>query len=355
VFSTLDRQTGRMPTTRRLDGLDAARGLAVVSMLVAHLCPVGGVFDLSEYLTAPLFAVIIGISMGVQLSERRPLAMEFLRDNLQRGLVLMVLGVLLQALYDQILVVLPFLGVLVIVLAPLALLLHRLPVLTVGIAGALAVVGPVVIDHAREATTTSWPGWGQDLLSWVATGESYRLVSFLPMALGGLALATVLRRAARPPEGYVVAGVLLALGIAAYALGRGTADGAAAYSGTTAEVVGATFLACATVVASFLAVALLRRVGAGSALSPLLSTGRLALTAYTLQILFLAAIQLAGPRDDDTWLILVATTLVVVGGCWLIERRFGTGPLEWVIHRLRPTPQPHGRHEATTAGDPDSD
>ena len=129
----------------------------------------------------------------------------------------------------------------------------------------------------------------------MATGESYRLVSFLPMALAGLALATVLRRAARPPEGYVVAGVLLALSVAAYALGRGTVDGAAAYSGTTAEVVGATFLACATVVASFLAVELLRRFGAGGVLAPLLSTGRLALTAYTLQILFLAAIQLRRP------------------------------------------------------------
>src|SRR5699024_4836304 len=157
--------------------------------------------------------------------------------------------------------VLPFLGVLVIVLAPLALLLHRLPVLTVGIAGALAVVGPVVVDRTREATSSTWPAWGRDLVSWVATGESYRLVSFLPMALGGLALATVLRRAARPPEGYVVAGALLALGVAAYALGRGTVDGAAAYSGTTAEVVGATFLASATVVAAFLAVELLRRAG----------------------------------------------------------------------------------------------
>ena len=261
-----------------------------------------------------------------------------------------MLGVLLQALYDQILVVLPFLGVLVIVLAPLALLLHRLPVLTLGIAGALAVVGPVVVDHAREATTTRGRDWAQDLLSWVATGESYRLISFLPMALGGLALATVLRRAARPPEGYVVAGALLALSVAAYALGRGTVDGAAAYSGTTAEVVGATFLACATVVASFLAVVLLRRFGAGGVLAPLLSTGRLALTAYTLQILFLAAIQLARPAPSTTrGSSSVSTTLVVVGGCWLLERRFGTGPLEWALHQLRPPPRPHGRHEATSA------
>ncbi len=150
------RQTVRMPTTHRLDGLDAARGLAVVSMLVAHLCPAGGIFDVSEYLTAPLFAVIIGhLDGGASRRARAPPAGTFLLDNLQRGLVLIVLGVLLQALYSQIDVVLPYLGVLVIVLAPLALLLHRMPVLTLGIAGALAVVGPIVVERAREAYPSS--------------------------------------------------------------------------------------------------------------------------------------------------------------------------------------------------------
>ena len=65
-----------------------------------------------------------------------------------------MLGVLLQSIYAQIDVVLPYLGVLVIVLAPLALLLHRVPVLTLGIAGALAVVGPLVVERAREASLT---------------------------------------------------------------------------------------------------------------------------------------------------------------------------------------------------------
>ncbi|HYN67393.1 MAG TPA: acyltransferase family protein [Ornithinibacter sp.] len=343
-----------MPTTDRLDGLDAARGLAVVSMLVAHLSPVKGALEVSEYLTAPLFAVVIGIAMGVQLTERRPPAVVFLRDNLQRGLVLIVLGVLLQAAYDQILVVLPYLGVLILVLAPSALLLHRMPVLTLGLAAALAVVGPLAVERARDAVpdlVESWPAWAMDLLGWAATGESYRLVSFLPMALGGLALASVLRRAADPPEGYLVAGALFVLSVAAYALGRGTADGAAPYSGTTAEVVGGTFLATATVVASCVAVALLRGRAAGGVLVPLLSTGRLALTAYTLQILFLAAVQVAfGPVDDDSWLILASTTLVVVGGCWLLERRFGTGPLEWVVHRLRPPSAPPSGPTAEGAG-----
>jgi uncharacterized membrane protein YeiB len=343
-----------VPTTRRLDGLDAARGLAVVSMLVAHLSPVGGVLNVSEYVTAPLFAVIIGISMGVRLTERRPAPGTFLLDNAQRGLILVLLGVLLQAIYSQVDVVLPYLGVLIIVLAPLALVLHRAPVLTVGLAAALAVVGPIVVERVREAYPSmveSWPRWSLDLVTWLATGEHYRLVSFLPMALGGVALGTVLRRAVAPPEGYVIGGAMLVLGVVAYALGSGTADGSAAYSGTTAEVVGATFLATATVVASFLVVDRLTGSGAARALGPLLATGRLALTAYTLQILWLAL--LAALRDnapDDAWWILGSTLVVVVGLCWGFDRRWGTGPLEWVVHRLRPQPPPAGRHLSGAPG-----
>lgn len=331
----------------RLDGLDAARGLAVVSMLIAHLSPVGGPANITEYLTAPLFAVIIGTSMGVALSsEHRPGAGTFVRDNLQRGLVLIVLGVLLQRLYDQIIIVLPYLGVLIIVLAPLALLLYRMPVLTLGLAAAGAVVAPVVVERARlvaNENLATWPQWLGDLVGWVATGSAYRLVTLLPMALGGLALATVLRRVARPPEAWVVAGVLFATSVAAYQLGARTASGSAAYSGTTAEVVGATLLATGSIVASFLVVDLARRFGVARALDPVLSAGRLALTAYTLQILWLALLSpLRDGAPDDEWWILGSSILVVVGGCWLLERLTGTGPLEWLVHRLRPRPPEAG-------------
>ena len=333
-----------MPATRRLDGLDAARGLACVSMLVAHLCPVGGPFVVSEYLTAPLFAVIIGVSMGHVLTERRPTTATFLRDNLHRGLVLVVLGVLLQQVYSQIDVVLPYLGLLVVVMAPLALPLHRRPTLTLGLAAAAAVAGHVALVRARLALDqhyATWPRWWEDIVRWVAAGDSYRLVSFLPMALGGLALATVLRRATRPRPGYAVVAALLVASVAAYLVGRTTPDGSAPYSGTAAEVVGATLLAAGAVIGSFLVLALAKGLGVGRALDPVLSTGRLSLTAYTLQILFLAAVAVVhGPVRDDSWFVLGSTTVVVVGGCWLFERRLGVGPLEWFVRRTRPTTRP---------------
>lgn len=54
-----------MPHTpdTRLTWPDLARGVAVVSMLVAHTAPVGGILNLSEFLTAPLFAMIVGVSV----------------------------------------------------------------------------------------------------------------------------------------------------------------------------------------------------------------------------------------------------------------------------------------------------
>jgi uncharacterized membrane protein YeiB len=334
------------PLTRRLDGLDAARGLAVVSMLVAHLCPVGGPFTLSEYLTAPLFALVVGVSMGLVLRERRPRPADFLRDQTQRGLVLVVLGLALQPMYHQIDVVLPYLGLLVVVLAPLALLLHRLPATavaptTLGLAAVIAVAGPAATTWARDVLIdhlATWPSWWLDVLRWLAAGGSYRLVSFLPMALGGLALAGVLRRATRPAIGPPVVAVLAVASAASYLVGRRTPTGSAPYSGTTAEVVGATLLAAAAVVAAFLVLHVAQRLRASAALAPLLSTGRLALTAYTLQVLVLVALSAArGHARDDSWLVLATTTVAVVGGCWLLERWLGTGPLEWLLRRLRPT------------------
>ena len=308
----------------RLDGLDAARGLAVVSMLVAHLSPVGGPATITEYLTAPLFAVIIGTSMGIHLRDRSPHPDRFLGDNLQRGLM-----------------------------APLALLLRRMPVLTVGLAVGLAVVAPVVVDRARLAANeniATWPGWLDDLMGWVATGDAYRLATLLPMALGGLALAAVLHQVTHLPQAWVVAGALFATSLAAYRLGAGTASGSAAYSGTTAEVIGATLLATGSVVASFIMLALAERFSLRRVLEPVLATGRLALTAYTVQILWLALLSVL--RDgalDDAWWILGSSLVVVVGACWALDRWWGTGPLEWLVHRLRPrrVPDTTPRHAAT--------
>ena len=55
--------------TGRLTWLDLARGFAVISMVVAHTSPWGGILNVSEYVTAPWFAMLIGISLLLVLFE----------------------------------------------------------------------------------------------------------------------------------------------------------------------------------------------------------------------------------------------------------------------------------------------
>jgi hypothetical protein len=326
----LSRRTAPSWASARLDGLDLARGLAVLSMLVALLGPAGGLLAVSEYLAAPLFAVVIGASMGVRLSGGRRGGAAFVLDSLVGGVLLVALGIGLQGLNPAVVLVLPYLGALVLVLAPLALTLWRAPVLTLGLATAGAVLSPVVVGRAVAASPGDGPAHA--LLEWAAAGEGYRLTSLLPIALGGLALASVLPRAGEPPEGYAVAGVLLGASLAAYLLGRASADGADASSGTTAEIVTATLLATGTVVACFTLVAVLGEASWTRMLQPFLATGRLALTAYTLQVLVLAAVaRVRGSGSDDGWWVLGGTAVVVVGTCWGLARWWGTGPLEWVL------------------------
>jgi uncharacterized membrane protein YeiB len=325
---------------RRLDGLDLARGVAVLSVLVAHLSPLSALADVGAYLTAPLFAVVIGASLGLRVSRQPPEpAAGVVIDNLVRGALLVALGLALQPLYDQVVVILPYLGLLVVVLAPLALLLRSTPVLTVGLAAAGAVLSPVVMARARNLAADGGDTLGtasRTLLEWTATGYPYRLSALLPMALGGLALAAVLPRAGRGVRGVAVAAVLFTTSVAVSLVGAASADGASAYSGTTAEIVGATFLASGAVVLAFLVVDVGRRHRLGAAVEPLLATGRLALTAYTLQVLLLAGVgAVRGGAPDDGWALLVGTAVVVVAACWVLDRRWGTGPLEWLVRRLR--------------------
>lgn len=65
-------------------------------------------------------------------------------------------------------------------------------------------------------------------------------------------------------------------------------------------------------------------------LEPLAATGRLALTAYALQLIILRGLTdafLQGGRDDHWW-VLVLTLALIVTSCTLWDRWLGQGPLE---------------------------
>ena len=85
----------------RLLWLDLARGLAVVSMVIAHTAPWGGVFVGTEYLTAPWFAMLVGMSLLLAWEKAGGRAGVFLAANVARGVLLIVAGELLQRVYQD--------------------------------------------------------------------------------------------------------------------------------------------------------------------------------------------------------------------------------------------------------------
>ncbi len=191
----------------RLLWLDLARGFAVVSMVIAHTSPWGGVLSATEYLTAPWFALLVGISLllawekagaGAGVGSRSGVAGRFILANVARGLLLIILGEWLQGVYWQIDVVLQTLGLLTIVLAPLVVLVGSRPLVWAGVALVVAVVSPVLMDATRRwlaagmASGGGVPGWLPWLADVAVTGANYRITSFLAIAAAGIAATPAL-------------------------------------------------------------------------------------------------------------------------------------------------------------------
>jgi uncharacterized membrane protein len=321
-------------TPARLAWLDLARGLAVVSMILAHTWPWGGVWAIVEYLSAPWFALVIGISLAIgQQRDRAHPALQ-IADHVCRGGLLIAIGTWLQGQYDQIAVVLPTLGALMIVLAPLLLLTRRRPALTLAVAAGFAVTSPL-IARAGRAWHADHPDAGvlAPVVSLLATGHAYRVTSFLAMALAGAALTPVLLRAGRGVRALLATLALFAASAVAYLVGTQLPGGAEPYSGTTAEIIGATLLSLSATWFCLWVVGVLGELRARAWLGALVDTGRMSLSAYTVQILSLAAIValwLPGRRDDHWWVTVLVVGLCV-GSSWGWLRVFRQGPLEALL------------------------
>lgn len=314
--------------------LDLARGLAVVSMIIAHTSPWGGVLNLTEYLSAPWFAFIMGISLWIA-SSRAGHRGRFVVSYLIRGAILVILGIVLQSMYGQIDVVLQTLGLTTIVLAPIARLLERRWIAT-GVAAVMTLVSPLAMDAARTWLSTGGsqsPAVDQ-LIWWLAAGSHYRVTSMIAFVAAGMAAARFLGQTGlRSPARTISLAVVFLLGAGTvYLLGRLTPAGAAAYSGTTTEILGAILLSFS---ATWFCVWLETVLGSkpGNLTGPFEATGRMALSAYSLQIVALAVITrtvIPGQRDDHWW-VMFGLIALCVGACWLWLQRFRQGPLEWLI------------------------
>ena len=321
--------------TARLAWLDLARGLAVISMIVAHTSPWGGILNASEYVTAPWFAMLIGLSLLLAWQKSAGWVV-FVFGNVARGVLLILLGEWLQLLYWQIDIVLQTLGLLIIVLAPIVALVGNRPAVWAGLGLVMALVSPMVMDATRQwlgrGTANPWLVQSLDL---AAAGSHYRVSSFIAIcAIGMAALPLLLREPTVAGwRGALTTAGLLAGAAVFYAIGRLGPWGAAAYSGTTLEIIGASLLSLSATWACAWLVAALgeRRVRAW--LGAVVDTGRMALTAYTVQVLALALITrwiLVGASDDH-WAVLLGVIALCVGFSWAWLKVFDIGPLEWIL------------------------
>lgn len=310
---------------------DLARGTAVISMVFAHTAPVGGVLGIVEFLTAPLFAMLVTISLVLSWEQRSVSARRWIAIQWLRGALLFGLGEVLQTVYSQILVVLQSLGVLTVVAALLIPLLAHRPRISLGLGIAGAFVSPLVMEYARSLPTTS--PLASRTLDLLAAGRSYRLASFLAIGLVGIALLHLIRRLRPTPRPLVAtATTVTVLAMALLAFGR-LGPGLKPYSGTTLEIIFVQLLCAATVL---WCVVLTTPSGVPllpALLDPLIATGRLALTAYALQLVVLRILTDAflGGGHDDHWWVLIATCAAVVVFCMLWQGTGLPGPFEALI------------------------
>lgn len=333
-------------------GIDVARAVAVVGMVMVHVGPTGPrtgdlasrLYGLTHGRASILFAVLAGIGVSLLAGARRPTAERWRSVVLRlgwRSLVLLPLGLALQELDHGILVILQYYAVYFAVAAAAVGLSDRL---LLALAAGLVAVGPVVYVAVRLA----WPGWAaaagpaslsdpvvQIVRDLLLTG-SYPLVTWAGPALAGVWLG---RRELRGPAAQarlVAAGAALALGAALLArlAGPGARTGwgqlalADAHSQMPLWLAGAVGAAVATLGVCLLVTDALPRL-----LWPLAATGQLAFTVYVAHLLVLAAAPdlLRRATVADATASVARFTLVTAAACTAWRAVAPRGPLEVVL------------------------
>ena len=324
------------PTTDRVHGLDAARGLAVLGMFTAHVgdeseeffSPTGWL-QVADGRSAATFALLAGVSAALLSGGRRPRA-SLRRDRTRivvRAVALAVLGVLMIALGTPVAVILPGYALMFCVLT-VALRWSR-PVL-VGAAAVVALVGPPVVQSLRA---TGWPS--TSLTGMLLAGEYYPALVWLAYLLVGLAIG---RSDLRSPR---VRGVLAGVGAAALVLGYGTAAvgvrvvedprlrallTSEPHADTTTEVVGNIGVVLLVLVACLVLADRARWL-----VVPVAATGALALTAYCGHLVAIAVLGDGVVRDASnvTLALFIGITLAATTAWRLLV---GRGPLEAALH-----------------------
>ena len=371
------RTADGLQATRRLEGLDAVRGFALVGMMGIHLLPAwtDGFEPTASWLlfagkSAALFAVLAGVALAFNSGGRRPMSGRNLtaaRASLAvRGLLILGLGLAIAYVDMPAYIILAYYGAMFLLAIPLLGLSAR-PVAFAALVFALA--GPVLMQALRDrlpepgydptfTTALAEPGvfFSQLLLTGV-----YPALPWMAYICAGLAVGRLDLADARIQLRLLAGGAALAAGAwLASVLALGPLGGLKAIGdatpGLTAEAINDTLIWgpdptlptttwwWLTIVAPHSSTPLdilltigtsLAALGAGllaanvirGALSPLAAAGSMTLTLYSAHLLVLATGFLA-ELPYLSWGIQVAVA-VVFAVLW--RRLLGRGPLERII------------------------
>ncbi|MGJ7441428.1 heparan-alpha-glucosaminide N-acetyltransferase domain-containing protein [Aquipuribacter sp. MA13-6] len=393
--TTTSRALPALPRSRRLVGVDAARGLALLGMMAAHLLErydlegnPSAVYPLVDGRPSALFAVLAGVGLalldggsdGPHIPYRRMLA-----RTAVRAVVILLVGLLLASMeLLPVAVILQYYALAFLLLAPLL----RLPVPVLAGGGLLwLTVAPFVSHVVRSSAELVGPGVQVSLARLVVdpvgslqdlfiTGY-YPVLSWFGYLLVGAAVGRLALRTARTAVVLVGAGLLL--GVGAWLVSRlllATAGARAAlaepdtltgrgpdgpwfgttptssfwwlavdtpHSGTPPDLLGTTGSAL-LVIGVFL---LLARTVAGWALLPLAAAGSMTLTLYTAHVV---AVTYYAPDISPValWAAHAAAALVLASAWVLVFRR---GPLEAATAALVDMAAGPSRDPAPTSGD----
>lgn len=322
---------------------DVLRGFAIIAMLIAHAGPflpeapwaakfITGTFS---DVASPLFALVMGMSAELVWRRGGRVGTTLLQQTL-RGLFLVVLGVWLASWGSWVAVVLAYLGLLIIIGAPI--LLARTPVVIV-VAAVLLIVSQPLIDFVR---TSAWwlysgPTPVQELVTWLFLGPQYRVANLLPMFLIG---ALLIRHGLKRDRLLWVLAAVAPLAYIAWGIGQRLGTVQSGDYLDTLKDFGLVFAVYVCVVFA----ATVRREKAervwAAIFVPLRACGQVALSLYLLHVGLIALWNNAYGRPAENfypgWLVIVPG-MILIG--WLWWRFVGTGPVEWVMGWLTGRPK----------------
>lgn len=341
------------PPPRRVLGIDMARGVAIIGMVMVHIGPQDASRDdlLAMAYRSPhgrasiLFIVLAGIGVSLLTADRSPTRLRTTTRRLWwRALVLLPIGLFLQALPINVAVILQYYAVYFLVAATLARTRDR-TLLIVAAAG--ATLGPVVLVWLQQLTPTWFqpgvPAWSDGL----RIARDIALTGYYPVAVWTAPLAFGMWIGRRDLRSDQTAWRMLTSGALVTAAGTVLSDVAIAVLGEPvseadwrqlAAIVPHNEMPLWLVTSAGIAVAitggcilLCRRLPRPS--WPLVAFGQLAFTVYVLHLLVLAVWPQWLIRDDvgSAWRSVALFTVVAVTLATLYRLIAARGPFEMLL------------------------